>query len=154
MARNVGESVIARLRTVSLEKRVDMSSLIVRYALERLLYRISVSSHAQEFCLKGAILLAAYSDEDDLTRPTADLDLNGFAEDGSIRLVEEAILSAIEMDLPEDDGVAFDTSSLRVMKSREGLIPGGQRSEERRGGNECVSTCRSRGAPDHKKKKT
>src|SRR3546814_10255448 len=88
-----------------------MSSLIVRYALERLLYRISVSSHAQEFCLKGAILLAAYSDEDDLTRPTADLDLNGFAEDGSIRLVEEAILSAIEMDLPEDDGVAFDTRS-------------------------------------------
>src|SRR3546814_15837565 len=34
--------------------------------------------------------------------------------------------------------------------------PGGfkcpSRSEERRVGKECVSTCRSRGAPDHKKK--
>src|SRR3546814_17566523 len=125
MARNVGESVIARLRTVSLEKRVDMSSLIVRYALERLLYRISVSSHAQEFCLKGAILLAAYSDEDDLTRPTADLDLNGFAEDGSIRLVHEASLFAMAMALPQDDGVALDTSVLRRMNSRDGIIPGG-----------------------------
>src|SRR3546814_12929916 len=27
------------------------------------------------------------------------------------------------------------------------------RSEERRGGTECVSTCRARGAPYHKKKK-
>src|SRR3546814_11676319 len=30
---------------------------------------------------------------------------------------------------------------------------GGTRSEERRGGKECVSTCRSRGAPYHEKKK-
>src|SRR3546814_14527627 len=29
----------------------------------------------------------------------------------------------------------------------------GRRSEERRGGKECVSTCRSRGVTDHKKKK-
>src|SRR3546814_15528554 len=28
------------------------------------------------------------------------------------------------------------------------------RSEERRVGKECVSTCRSRGSPDHEKKKT
>src|SRR3546814_19817237 len=28
-----------------------------------------------------------------------------------------------------------------------------RRSEERRGGKECVSTCRSRGTPYHKKKK-
>src|SRR3546814_12885773 len=30
---------------------------------------------------------------------------------------------------------------------------GAQRSEERRVGKECVSTCRSRWSPDHKKKK-
>src|SRR3546814_17720178 len=30
---------------------------------------------------------------------------------------------------------------------------GGQSSEERRVGNECVSTCRSRGSPAHSKKK-
>src|SRR3546814_13685883 len=29
-----------------------------------------------------------------------------------------------------------------------------QRSEERRVGKECVSTCRSRGSPDHEKKNT
>lgn len=126
MARNVGESVIARLRTVSREKRVDMSSLIVRYALERLLYRISISPYANEFCLKGAILLAAFNEEGDLSRPTADLDLNGFSENGSIHIVEEAIRAAIQMELDEDDGVRFDLDSLKVMKSREGLIPGGK----------------------------
>src|SRR3546814_12011939 len=31
-------------------------------------------------------------------------------------------------------------------------LPGDFRSEERRGGKECVSTCRSREAPSHKKK--
>src|SRR3546814_11488097 len=31
---------------------------------------------------------------------------------------------------------------------------GANRSEERRVGKECVSTCRSRWSPDHKKKKT
>src|SRR3546814_18372387 len=33
------------------------------------------------------------------------------------------------------------------VRAADGWIP--DRSEERRVGNECVSTCRSRGAPDH-----
>src|SRR3546814_12344230 len=39
-------------------------------------------------------------------------------------------------------------------KRRSRPPPPYERSEERRVGNECVSTCRSRWSPDHYKKKT
>src|SRR3546814_13997404 len=42
--------------------------------------------------------------------------------------------------------------SLRVELARQALAR--FRSEERRGGNECVSTCRSRWSPYHYKKNT
>src|SRR3546814_20005814 len=38
-------------------------------------------------------------------------------------------------------------------KSNDGRVGVDKRSEERRVGNECVSTCRSRWSPDHQKKK-
>src|SRR3546814_15045968 len=44
----------------------------------------------------------------------------------------------------------------RVLELHEGKLrelPATRRSEERRGGKECVSTCRSRWSPDHYKKK-
>ena len=34
---------------------------VVRYALERLLYRLSLSRHAERFVLKGAMLFSAWS---------------------------------------------------------------------------------------------
>src|SRR3546814_13450616 len=47
-------------------------------------------------------------------------------------------------------GEAIDVGIFDIV-SREYRIA--IRSEERRVGKECVSTCRSRGSPDHKKKK-
>src|SRR3546814_19638261 len=41
-------------------------------------------------------------------------------------------------------GLRFDTIDLD-----DGAVQGGTRSEERRVGNECVSTCRSRWSPYH-----
>src|SRR3546814_13730911 len=52
-------------------------------------------------------------------------------------------------------GVSKRRDAVRISNER-GLIPAGaraQRSEERRVGKECVSTCRSRWSPSHKKKK-
>src|SRR3546814_20756571 len=44
--------------------------------------------------------------------------------------------------------------TLRLHEFVRSLAPiNARRSEARRVGKECVSTCRSRGAPDHKKKK-
>src|SRR3546814_13249767 len=52
--------------------------------------------------------------------------------------------------LPADDQLLLVAAGERVGGH---LDPGRARSEERRVGKECVSTCRSRWSPDHSKKK-
>jgi hypothetical protein len=51
--RNVAASVRARLLNRARETKQDFGLVLTRYAIERLLYRISVSNHADQFLLKG-----------------------------------------------------------------------------------------------------
>jgi len=52
--RNLAASVRARLLNRARETGQDFNLILIRYALERLLYRLSVSPHADQFLLKGA----------------------------------------------------------------------------------------------------
>jgi predicted nucleotidyltransferase component of viral defense system len=123
--KNVGESVLARLKNLSREKGVNMDALATRYVLERFLYRLSVSPYAQDFCLKGGLLMSAYNDGD-LYRPTRDLDLNGFDGTGDIGRIKEIVSEVISAEIPDDDGVRFDIATMQVAKAREGVVPGGK----------------------------
>jgi hypothetical protein len=49
--KNVGASVRARLLQRSRDERTDFQILLTRYALERLLYRLSRSEHRSEPCI-------------------------------------------------------------------------------------------------------
>jgi predicted nucleotidyltransferase component of viral defense system len=71
--RNMGASVRARLLNLAKERRQPHELLLTRYALERLLYRLSASKHRERFVLKGAMLMTAWLG--DPFRPTRDLDL-------------------------------------------------------------------------------
>ena len=51
--RNLAASVRARLLNRARETRQDFNLILSRYALERLLYRLSISPHADQFLLKG-----------------------------------------------------------------------------------------------------
>src|SRR3546814_17707916 len=51
---------------------------------------------------------------------------------------------------PENGADLGQRELLEVVERQDDLVP---RSEERRGGRECVSTCRSRRSPDSLKKK-
>ena len=73
--RNIGASVRARLLARSRTENADYHILLTRYALERLLYRLSVSADRDRFILKGALLLVTWVP--DPFRPTRDLDLLG-----------------------------------------------------------------------------
>jgi hypothetical protein len=73
--RNIGASVRARLLDRARAERSDFQILLTRYALERLLYRLSVSPHRDRFILKGAMLFVTWVA--DPFRPTRDLDLLG-----------------------------------------------------------------------------
>ena len=74
--RNVGASVRAKLLARSRAENADYQILLTRYALERLLYRLSISAHHERFILKGALLFVTWVA--DPFRPTRDLDLLGY----------------------------------------------------------------------------
>jgi predicted nucleotidyltransferase component of viral defense system len=120
--RNVGASVRQRLLNLAHARGQPMELLLTRYALERLLHRLSISPHRDRFVLKGAMLLATWFDEPH--RATRDVDLLGFgdaAEDALIDTFRE--IMAIEV----DDGVSFDLSGLRIEAIREEVEYGGSR---------------------------
>ena len=67
------ESVKQRLLNLSAVRGETSNVLLMRYGVERLLYRMSKSPHADAFVLKGAMLFAIWADKPH--RPTQDLDL-------------------------------------------------------------------------------
>ncbi len=120
--RNVGASVRQRLLNLAHAREQPMELLLTRYALERLLYRLSVSLHRERFVLKGAMLLATWFDEPH--RATRDVDLLGFGD-----AAEDALLGTFReiMAVEVDDGVSFDLKGLRIEAIREELEYGGSR---------------------------
>ena len=52
--KDVAASTRARLLNIARAQRLEFQSVLTRYGIERLLYRLSVSPHADRFVLKGA----------------------------------------------------------------------------------------------------
>lgn len=75
MTKNLAASVRARLLAEAKSRGTDFNQVLVLFALERLLYRLSQSAHAERFLLKGALLFALWYDMPH--RPTRDADLLG-----------------------------------------------------------------------------
>ena len=73
---NVAASVRARLLNVAKAQGADFNQVLVRFALERILYRLTRSPHADRFLLKGALLFTLWYDMPH--RATRDADLLGF----------------------------------------------------------------------------
>src|SRR5512142_1664561 len=66
-------SVSRRLLNLARIESGNFNLLLIRYASERLLYRLSVSPYADRFILKGALLFALWTGH--MHRPTRDLDV-------------------------------------------------------------------------------
>jgi predicted nucleotidyltransferase component of viral defense system len=120
--RNVGASVRARLLNVAKERNQPFDLLLTRYALERVLYRLSQSKHRDRFVLKGAILMTAWLD--DPHRPTRDLDLLGFGDPDPEAMI--AVFREV-CAIKADDAAVFDTEGLTVDRIRDEQEYGGLR---------------------------
>lgn len=88
----------------------DFNALLVRYAIERMLFRISESKHAKRFVLKGAMLFALWKETPH--RVTRDLDLLGFGESSTEEL--QKVFAEICAQTVPDDGVIFDPKSVKA----------------------------------------
>jgi len=121
---NVGASVRARLLKVSKERHEDFTLMLMNYAAERFLYRLSRSNRRDQFVLKGAMLFAVRIGEP--YRPTRDLDLLGTGESSEAAI--EAAVRDIVTTATDDDGVSFDLSRLQIHPIREDNRYGGIRA--------------------------
>jgi predicted nucleotidyltransferase component of viral defense system len=120
--RNIGASIRQRLLNLTRAGGPPFNILLTRYVLERLLYRLTLTPHADRFVLKGAMLVTTWFP--DPHRQTRDLDLLGFgnpAPDAMLAVFRE--VCAVQV----DDGVEIDAAGLRVDLIREALEYGGLR---------------------------
>ena len=85
MTANLPASILARLLVLAKQRGDDYSLVLNRFAMERLLTRVSVSPHAGRFLLKGALLFSLWYDAPH--RPTRDADLLGFGPDDEANLI-------------------------------------------------------------------
>lgn len=122
MTANLSASVLARLLTLAKQRGDDYNLLLSRFAMERFLARISASSHADRFLLKGALLFALWYETPH--RPTRDADLLGFGPDDAADLIA-TFQHVASMEL--GDGILFDAESVRAGTIREDNTYGGTR---------------------------
>lgn len=112
---NVAASVRARLLKFAKSEGEDFNYVLIRYALERFLLRLSRSAHRDTFILKGAMLFRAWAPQ--THRPTKDLDLLGSGAPEPSRLARLfAEMCAVEVD---DDGIVFDPKSVKAERIKE-----------------------------------
>jgi hypothetical protein len=112
--RNLAVSVRARLLNRAREAKQDFNLVLTRYAIERLLYRIGISKHADLFLLKGALLFDLWFDLPH--RPTRDADFLGF---GSSELPHIEHLFREICSIQASDGIAFQADTVRAAEIRK-----------------------------------
>jgi predicted nucleotidyltransferase component of viral defense system len=121
--KNPTASVRQRLLNLSRESGEPFQFLLTRYALERLLFRLSQSPHKDQFILKGAILFTLWTGQ--MHRPTRDLDLLGSGKPDPEALKE--IFHGLASVVHEEEGLTFLPDTLTVGAIREDQEYGGQR---------------------------
>ena len=88
--------------------------VLERYAAERFLYRLGESEYRDDFVLKGATLFKLWGGG--TYRPTRDMDFTGYGNP-----LKEHVSQALQeiCAIPEEDGISFDTTGIRLESIRE-----------------------------------
>jgi hypothetical protein len=105
---NVAQSVHQKLLTRAKSEGRPFNELLQHYAIERFLYRLGQSEHAEKLLLKGALLLRVWKIP--MARPTMDIDVLGRTEGTQDALTD--ILRDCMAAKVDDDGMRYDPGSL------------------------------------------
>ncbi|NKK95780.1 nucleotidyl transferase AbiEii/AbiGii toxin family protein [Rhizobium leguminosarum bv. viciae] len=120
--RNRAASIKQQLSNLARREGRVFEIVMVRYALERLLFRLSASDKADRFILKGGMLVTLWLEGDN--RETRDVDFLGYGQaDGeTLKLIFADIMAA-----QYDDGLVFDAGGLQAEVIREEMEYNGVR---------------------------
>jgi hypothetical protein len=115
LTHDVGASVRQCLLNQARAQERSFQELLQYYTMERFLYRLSKSRHAEQFILKGALLLTAWRSP--LSRATLDIDLLGRTSNEleHIRVLFGQLCDAES----EPDGIEFASESVKVARIKE-----------------------------------
>ena len=113
--RNVPASVRQRLLDLARKDRRPFNELLQYYAIERFLYRLSLSDHSDRFILKGAVMLRVWDSPG--IRPTMDIDMLGITSNKDSEIITQ-IRDILAVDV-EPDGLDFDSGSIKSERITE-----------------------------------
>jgi len=105
---NIAASVRQKLLNLARDTSRPFSEVLQFYAMERFLYRVSVSEYKDKLILKGALMLIAWQAPS--SRPTTDLDFLGKLSNDPGSVAD--MIRAICKTTVEDDGLVFDSASV------------------------------------------
>jgi hypothetical protein len=112
---NVAASIRQRLLNLARERKEDFGLLLMKYGLERVLYRISQSKYRESFVLKGALLFELWTQQ--RYRPTRDADFLARGENNPGRL--GGVFQEICEVQVGDDGLRFDANTVTAERITE-----------------------------------
>jgi hypothetical protein len=112
---NPAASIRARLLHHAKRHGDNYLRILTRYAIERLLFRLSQTDATDSYVLKGAMLFVTWPEH--VYRPTGDLDLLGQGNPDTVAITE-LFTRICEVKAPED-GIVFDPATLKVAPMRE-----------------------------------
>ncbi len=110
---NIGASVRQRLLNQARTDKRTFSELLQYFAMDRFLYRMSISDYADSFILKGALMLRAW--QSPVFRPTMDIDMLAHRTSNEIPEIEEAIRDICTVAV-EPDGLDFNQQSVQGVR--------------------------------------
>jgi hypothetical protein len=107
---DLAASVRQRLLNIAKSRSEELQSVLTRYGIERLLYRLAHTPARERFVLKGAILFALWDGAP--TRPTQDVDFLAFG-DASPDALASTFRAICGADV-EPDGLTFLADTVAV----------------------------------------
>ena len=113
--KNTAASVHQRLLNKARETSRPFNELLQHFAIERFIYRLSRSPHADRFILKGALMFSTWTGA--VSRPTMDIDLLGRI-DNSLEVIVAAMKDTCGMDV-EADGMSFNAETVAATRITE-----------------------------------
>ena len=113
--KNIPASVRQRLLARARTDRRPFNELLQYYAMERFLYRFSLSAHLTRFVLKGALMLRVWDSPE--IRPTIDIDMLGITNNKESEIIKQ-VRDILAVDV-EPDGLFFDPDSIKSERITE-----------------------------------
>jgi len=115
MIRDIPASVRGRLENLARETRRPLQELMQYFVMERFLFRLSQSKHADRFVLKGALMFTVWGTPQ--SRATRDIDLLARA-DNSVDAMSGMSKDVCRQSV-ESDGVEFLSDSVQAVMTKE-----------------------------------